>query len=286
MGALGPAGPSTPGPVGPQGPQGNAGPRGPAGAWFGEEAAAFAGFTSTPITANAGGREQMHARCAAAFPGSHLCHMTEYELAVSTTPIPTIGAWIDNSAAANGDPDASSLASGRVTGRNPFGNCANWTSVSGNDYATSLEPGGGALRSCAGQHVLACCSTPYREVFRGYTTATTTGSSGGRAQMHARCAAELPGSHLCHVAEYHRATPTVTPPANGAWIDQSGAASTDAVVNTSVAARDAGRWTSRTPFGNCANWTDLAASSYGVAVSPSSAVITSCAQSLPLACCE
>jgi hypothetical protein len=286
IGATGPVGPSTPGPAGPQGPQGNVGARGPAGAAFGEDAAAFAGFTSTPIIAAIGSREQMHAQCSAAFAGSYLCHLAEYELANSSTPVPAIGAWIDNSAAANGDEDASSIASGRVTGRAPFGNCANWTSVSGTDYATALLAGGATLRNCAEQHVLACCSTPYRELFRGYTTATTTGSGGGRALMHARCAAELPGSHLCHLAEYHRATPTVTPPIGGAWIDNSGAASADGAVETNVAARDAGRLTGRTPFGNCANWTDPSTTSYGAALTPGAAYLSSCNVARPLACCE
>jgi hypothetical protein len=69
---------------------------------FGEDAAAFAGFTSTAVNGAIGSREQMHAMCAAQFAGSHLCHTAEYQLANSSVPVPADGAWIDASAAYDG----------------------------------------------------------------------------------------------------------------------------------------------------------------------------------------
>ena len=294
-GATGPQG--APGPQGEAGPQGVAGPRGPAGSLFGEDAAAFAGFTATPIAGGIGSREQMHATCAVAFAGSHLCHVAEYELANSASPVPVGGAWIDSSGAVDGSfaeaavvDELASRASGRYTGRLLYGNCESWTASDGAAEGLVLETGGAFLAACSETHVLACCTTPYLERFRGFTSAMTTGAAGGRARMHASCGAEFPGSHLCHVAEYERATPTTTPPAGGAWLDASGfATAAGAPTETSLAARDLGRWTGRAALGsgiNCQNWTDADPTLDGLAVEPGGAFTRTCATPRPLACCE
>ncbi len=256
----------------------------------------FAGFTPAPIAADLG-REQMHASCDAAFGGSHLCHVAEYHLATSATPVPAAGAWVDSSGATDGSfsgavvvEEIASREAGRYTGRLLFGNCDNWSTTS-SSLGLVLKPGGAFGESCGVPRVLACCATPYRERFRGFTTATTTGAAGGRAQMHLQCAQQFPGSHLCHVAEYHRAAPSITPPAPGAWIDPSGfATASGGVVETRLASIRVGRWTARAVIGpshNCQNWTELGAEGQqGLTVQPGGSFNASCSIARPLACCE
>jgi hypothetical protein len=67
--------PGTQGAPGPMGPTGAQGPRDPAG--VGEYAASFARYSS-PTIGGVGGREGMHALCDSQFPGSHMCHLSEY----------------------------------------------------------------------------------------------------------------------------------------------------------------------------------------------------------------
>lgn len=291
MGFRGPIGPT--GPAGAPGAQGVAGPAGPAGSLFGEDAAVFAGFTAAMSSGAAGGREQMHAKCAAEFAGAHLCHIAEYNLTSSATSPPSNGAWIDTSAGTDGGFEAygandavASPTSGRYAGRHPYSNCLSWTTTT-QASGLSLERGGAFLEDCAEQRVLACCSTPYRERFRGFTAAMVNGAAGGRAAMHARCGAEFPGAHLCHAAEYQRATPTVSPPANGAWIDASGFALRDeAALDTSTASANAGRWTGRAIYENCTNWVDASSALAGTTVKPGLVSSSSCATARPLACCD
>jgi hypothetical protein len=292
-GATGPAG--TTGAQGQQGPQGDKGDRGPGGSQFGEDAAAFAGFTTLPINGALGGREQMHAVCNAAFAGSHLCHVAEYNLANSSTPIPAGGAWMDSSATADGAGESSSdeiasRDSARVTGWGQF-NCWSWSDPS-SAWGTALESDGGAyIAACTTTHVLACCSTPYQEHFRGFTTATTTGAAGGRAQMNYKCGQEFAGSHLCHIAEYNRATPTTTPPASGAWVDASGFPTPNGgQEEDSLASKHLGRVTGPGDYTNCDNWTATAIPGeyglQGLTVEPVHPYSVSCAVARPLACCE
>lgn len=274
---------------------GSQGPRGLAGDAYGERAAAFAGFTTTLVTGALGSREQMHARCAAAFTGAHLCHDVEYQLAHATTPVPANGAWIDASAAADGAYELDGAAvtavaatsSGRLTSRHIYMNCASWTTTSTSSGAV-LSPGGVYVESCYESHVLACCSTPYAETFRGLTPTAYNGNAGGRAVMHARCAAAYAGSHLCHAAEYDRAHATTIPPVNGAWLDASGFASPDGgTVATGVAGDPStiGRWTSRHIYDNCENWTTLSSTTSGTTIRPGLTSSQSCSFARPLACC-
>ena len=292
IGPIGPAGPAggPPGPVGPQGPQGLQGPA----ALFGEDATSFAGFTTTTTNGAIGSREQMHARCDAAFVGSHLCHVVEYQLANSPAAVPAAGAWIDTSSALDGSftngavvvDEVASPTSGRYTARDFYANCSSWSSTA-SAVGLAIKPGGAFLEDCTEQHVLACCSTPYREKFRGFTASTVDGNGGGRAAMHARCATEFVGAHLCHAAEYERATSVSAPPAGGAWIDASGYASpSGGTLETRVAAPGVGRWTGRSYYDNCENWTTNAAASAGFVVRPALTTSSSCATARPLACCE
>jgi hypothetical protein len=253
----------------------------------------FAGFTSATTNGAVGGREQMHARCAAEFAGAHLCHIAEYQLATSATPLPASGAWIDSSSGGDGAFEMASTSDGVATSRSGrhvaqhiYANCRSWTTT---NQASGLvvETSGAYTYSCSEQRPLACCTTPYRERFRGYTSATVTGAAGGRAAMHARCANELPGAHLCHVAEYHRATPTTSPPTSGAWIDGSGFALRDGgEIDSSVAAVNAGRWTGRSIYDNCTNWMDANATLSGTTIAPGLTFYSSCATARPLACCD
>ncbi len=302
MGATGAAGAAgaagSTGPAGPAGPQGVAGSQGPGGGVFGEAAAEFAGFTATPISGVAGGRDKMYAACAAAFAGSHLCHIGEYHLANSATVPPAAGAWIDET----GGPDVdgnetvlnelASVELGRFVGTNDFGNCDNWTSamsVSNPTDGLLIGPAGESTALCTTTHVLACCTTPFAEKFRGFTTATTTGVAGGRAKMHAMCGAQFAGSHLCFSAEFYRSQTAVTPPVGGAWIDESGFVRNSFQVTNDIAGRDIARFTGTNDFGNCDNWTSAMSVSNptsGALVVPAGQSTAVCTTSHPLACCQ
>jgi hypothetical protein len=55
----------------------------------------FRGFTPTAFTGNLGGRVGAHAKCAAAFSGSHFCHLDEYVSSNSGAAVAATGAWVD-----------------------------------------------------------------------------------------------------------------------------------------------------------------------------------------------
>jgi len=301
MGLIGPMGPQgaqglqgLTGPAGPPGAgdPGPAGPAGPPGTLYGEAASAFAGFTSATTTGAAGGREQMHARCATEFPGGHLCHYGEYQLAASGIAVPANGAWIDFSCTeqnAGGTVESGRLGcgsysgspdSGRSTGPASGGNCMSWTAATVNTNGIVLHPSLTLSGPCTDARPLACCTTPFRETFRGFTAATTNGGAGGRPAMHARCAQEFAGSHLCHHAEYHRAHPTISPPAGGAWIDSS---SFNSATENGGAMPSSGR--STYPDGACASWTSGIVNRSGIIMTPANSTTGACDVQRPLACC-
>jgi hypothetical protein len=303
MGAMGVAGSTGPagatGPAGLQGPQGVAGSQGPGGGVFGEAAAVFAGFTTASSTGVlASGRAGMHALCAAQFTGSHLCHVAEYFRANSATPVPPAAAWIDASGSNNQNGgELSNIISGtdfgRFVGQALSHNCDNWTSAMDGVNTTegdTITPAGQSFSTCTATHVLACCSTPFAETFKGYTTATTSGAlATGRAGMHALCGAQFPGSHMCHVAEYFRANSATTPPAAGAWIDPSGIASDNGgqltnIIATNLAARFVGQALSH----NCDNWTatmDGVNTTEGDLIAPAGQSFAACTTTHSIACC-
>jgi hypothetical protein len=72
---------------------------------------------------------------------------------------------------------------------------------------------------------LACCRVPSAVIFRGFTSATFTGSVGGTIGANAKCAFEFPGSSFCTIADFDKANPLAPPPASGAWIDSNRGAS-------------------------------------------------------------
>ena len=295
-GATGPMGPAgangAAGPAGPKGDPGPSGPAGPAGGLFGEEASAFAGFTSVTTTGAVGGREQMHRRCDDEFDGSHMCHYAEYQLAASGIALPASGAWIDFSCIeqkAGGTVESGNLGcgsysgspdSGRSTNDPTSGNCMSWTSAATNHTGIVLHPNLQISAACSESRAIACCSTPFRERFRGFTATTTNGNTAGRAGMHARCAAEFSGSHLCHLAEYHRAHPTTSPPASGAWIDSS---SYNSGGENRGAMPRSGRSTH--PDGGCNSWTLDTSFRSARIITPTNDTSATCDTQHALACC-
>ena len=257
-GATGPAGTGNPGPQGPAGPAGN-------GA-YSEDVAAFAGFTATLSTGNGGGRDGMHARCAAEFAGAHLCHISEYQLTNSATTVPASGAWIDPSIipyALSSDSDLT-FESAPGFGREDFSyTCASWTSsaTSGTWSSSFLRPDGSvqatssntspAPPGCDVPRALACCNGAPKVQFAGFTAIHPDGAGvgNGRPGMHAACAAEFSGSHMCHIAEYLRTGSGTPVPAIGAWIDPSVNEHNDLVTGGSPRF---GRMTARS---SCNGWT-------------------------------
>jgi hypothetical protein len=152
-GAAGPAGGK--GEKGDRGDKGDPGPQGPTGpagtGALGEETSSFAGFTTATTTgAVTNGRIGMHAMCAAAFPGSHLCHDLEYTLSTSATTPPADGAWID-----------SSHAGGVAAVRNATGSgtsCDSWTQTASGYYGVYVTANGGTSSTdCSRVKSLACC---------------------------------------------------------------------------------------------------------------------------------
>lgn len=298
-GATGPAGPA-----GPAGAQGVAGSVGTAGGVFGEYAPTFAGFSTTAINGNAGGREKMHAACAAAIAGSHLCHVGEYGGSNSATVPPAGGAWVDGSgnveefnANVSTTFDIAGPDIGRYIGSLDTVNCDNWStsttgSAGGAAAALTVGPAGVASALCSTSHVLACCSTPYTEKFKGFTTTTPTGvQTGGRAAMHAFCGAQFPGSHMCHAAEYGRANPTVTPPSGGAWLDGSGYLRNagSAQETSEVASEHMGRYFGALQTVNCEAWSAAMAggsNTAGLVVSSTGIASALCTTSHAVACCS
>ena len=294
-GAQGPKGdPGAQGSAGPQGNPGPTGPAGPAGTVFGEQAAAFAGFSTTTTTGNAGGREAMNALCGAEFGATaHLCHYAEYQLAASGANVPASGAWIDFSCVEQdaggtvesgrlgcGDPVASS-DSGRDVLAGASSNCLNWTTTQNlSNGAVIIEPASTTNAACNVARAVACCNTPFRERFRGFTNATHTGAAGGRAAMHRACAAEFAGSHLCHLAEYWRANPTTSPPAGGAWIDHS---SFNDITEDMGAMPRSGR--SAYPSSACTAWTNASSVDNALTITPTGDQSQACSVARPLACC-
>jgi hypothetical protein len=269
---------------GDRGDRGDAGPQGPAGPTgsgaYSEELGSFAGFTATTHTGNVAGRPGAHAICNAAFAGSHLCHAAEYLQSNSGTTPPMSGAWIDNSTSGSGVNNSGTPGSGRYLAGS---DCSYWThSGSGSSglwlNAQSILTTTG---DCSASRSLACCNTPGKVRFAGFTATATSGNFGGRAKMHAACSAAFPGSHFCHAAEYLRATSPTTPPMSGAWIDNSTSGSG---VNNS-GTPGSGRYLAGS---DCSYWTHGGSGSSGLWLNASGILTTTgdCSNSRVLACCQ
>jgi hypothetical protein len=119
--------------------------------------------------------------------------------------------------------------------------------------------------------------------FAGFTVATYTGNMGGRPVAHAACAAEFPGAHLCHAAEYVLSNSASPIPVGGAWIDPSVDQDDGFVVG---GAAMFGRWNSYE--GTCDTWSHGGTSYTGLMLGASGELSTtySCNTARPLACCN
>lgn len=253
---------------GDKGDPGPQGPTGPAGTGaLGEETSSFAGFTTATTTgAVTNGRIGMHAMCATAFPGSHLCHDLEYTLSTSTVTPPADGAWIDSSHAGGVAAVRNATAGGT--------SCDSWTQTASGYYGVYITAAGGMSNTdCSRRKAVACCNSPARTRVAGFTRATTSGAAGGRMKMHAMCATEFAGSHLCHYVEYARAHSAEQPPASGAWLD-------DSLGTTAAAARSLNNV-------SCESWTQSASGYYGVYLTANGGTSsTDCSRVKSVACCR
>jgi hypothetical protein len=238
----------------------------------------FVGFTPTTHTGNLGGRPAAHQICHNAFSGSHLCHAAEYLQADSAVTVPAAGAWVDPSSDGSGTVTGGSLSFGRYVN---FA-CSNWTTAGTGFSAYSITASGGVGNTgdCNVSRALACCSTPTKTRFAGFTVGTTNGNMGGRPAMHAMCAAEYPGSHFCHAAEYLRAASPTTVPATGAWVDPSTVEGGSTVVG---GVPRAGRYVNFA----CSNWTTAGTgfSAYSITAAGGVGNTGDCNVVRPLACC-
>ncbi len=282
--------PGVSGPAGAKGDKGDPGPQGPtgpagAGGAYTEESPSFAGFTATTYTGSVtNGRAGMHALCAAAFPGSHLCHAAEYLVSNSGQTPPSAGAWLDPS---TGDGKGIQSFGSPKFGRYPHDyTCNSWSSTAGTTYgSTWVNVAAGITRGsdCTSSRPLACCKGIAKVRFSGFTTATTAGDAGGRHTMHALCAAECPGAHMCHATEYLRTSSATTPPSDGGWLDPSGNLSGD-ITNTGVPDH------ARLPASYaCNDWTSTAGTTYGSTwVNANGGVSrgSDCTTKRAIACCE
>ncbi|HPH28281.1 MAG TPA: hypothetical protein PLA87_15645, partial [Pseudomonadota bacterium] len=183
-GATGPAGAA--GMAGAKGAPGPQGPPGPAGSGaYSEELGTFAGFTTTTYTGSIGsGRHSAHAACSTAFAGSHLCHAAEYVQSNATTDIPATGAWLDPSTAdGTGTSNTGMPGSGRYL--YVGSTCNSWSDATTSYSGTWVTSSGLVTNSgyCNTSRVLACCNTPVKVRFVGFTSATTNGGAGGRPKM-------------------------------------------------------------------------------------------------------
>jgi hypothetical protein len=143
---------------------------------------------------------------------------------------------------------------------------------------------------------VACCSTPFKEKFRGLTAAVTGAFGGaGRTAAHATCASAFAGSHLCHGTELTRTHLAITLPAAGVWVDSSGYFNSGSeYVRWEVASsQDSGRYTAASNSWNCLNWTSNTWVSGSTTYPASGLILTGagyssgpCNTARPLACCQ
>lgn len=217
-GSIGPAGPQgAPGTQGPVGPAGPAGPPGQVlyldgGVVLASEgdSMVFAGFTVAAYSGDLGGFPGANAKCRVDFPSSFLCSYGDYNRAEPGVGAPVSGAWVD------GERDS--------FGRRATSPCNNgvgaWTYTGTVDTAEILTSTGSATNSlCSAARPLACCQTPLKRVFRGFTSVVFTGDLGGFPGANAKCRTEFPGSFFCSYGDYNRAEPGLGAPASGAWVD-------------------------------------------------------------------
>ena len=115
---------------------------------------AFAGYTPTAFTGNLGGFVGANAKCEAAFAGSSLCTVTDYQLANPTVSIGGVGAWIDYNRFTNGERNSSACA-GPTSGQAWIDSSA--TSAGAVVLPTGFYASGGPAQLCNVARPLTCC---------------------------------------------------------------------------------------------------------------------------------
>jgi hypothetical protein len=231
------------------------------------------------LNGNLGGRVAAHQLCNTEFSGAHMCHASEYVLSGSITVPPAAGAWIDPSVAPD---DTTTYGGATYFGRQVGGaDCSNWTTNNVNYYAPHVDPNGGISNSnnCAALRSVACCNGVSKVKFMGVTASFAPMT--GRVQMNQACNTQYAGSHMCHAAEYLRASSTTVIPAQGAWIDPS----VDFTGSTSYGGSPLfGR---QQGGADCSNWTTTNVNYYAPHVDPNGGVTNSgnCSSQRYVACC-
>ena len=152
--------------------------------------------------------------------------------------------------------------------------CDSWTQVGSGYYGVYISTAGAAVSTdCVKRKALACCNSPARTKFVGFTTATTSGNAGGRIKMHQMCVAEFAGSHLCHNIEYARSHSAKLPPTDGAWIDPSNGTSAGNARDLSGT--------------SCDSWTQTGSGYYGIYITGNGNLnTTDCVKVKSVACCQ
>lgn len=261
----------------------------------------FVGYTPTTYGGDLGGRTGAHAKCEAAFPGSHFCTHWELDQADPTAPATT--AWVDR----GNETQGSRLFRASYSEQDPY-TCGGWTTAS-----PSQAFGGGAVGratvitalgelvstfvsgtdgGCGVQRPLACCMGGTAVHFRGLT-APKTGDLGGRTGANAICHAAFAGSHFCTHWEVDQAAVSAAIPGSGAWVDNG---------NTDPEERRFRQPYSTYDVYSCAGWTtasplakpDGGALARGTVFTPHGGLVSSfvsstdggCGTARPLACCD
>ena len=109
----------------------------------------FRGFTAAVFTGSIGGHLGANAKCAAEYPGSFFCTLSDFDKANPLAPPPASGAWIDSNRGATGTRTQNSCSSGGTS----------WTLGTTGDTGTNLNAFGVATGqlACNAIKPLACC---------------------------------------------------------------------------------------------------------------------------------
>lgn len=170
----------------------------------------FSGFTVATYGGDLGGFPGANAKCRVDFPGSFLCSYGDYNRAEPGSGAPVSGAWVDYERDSFGRRSISACNNG----------LGPWTFAGATDSADNVTPTGYVTNSlCTATKPLACCQTPLKRVFRGFTSLSFTGDLGGFPGANAKCRAEFPGSYFCSYGDYNRSEPGLGAPALGSWVD-------------------------------------------------------------------
>jgi hypothetical protein len=231
------------------------------------DAIAFAGFTTVTSNGNLGGSPGANRMCQNQFPGSYFCTLADYGLAnTSVVPPTAAGAWVDFSRATTGQRDRTSCETSSGA----------WTTATSGQGGAFLTATGGyyTTNTCDNIKPLACCrGGPRPVIFRGFTTATFTGSVGGQAGATQQCQSQYPGSFFCTAADFDMSNTGAAPGGSGAWVDYPRAANGER--DRTSCETSSGAWTTANSGQSGADLTPVGGY-YAVA---------NCQTALPLACC-